>query len=230
MRGLATAVLAVAAVVALLAAKGGVDFTSEQFFRFGMDQADAEGILQNEENWKIMYRVDTTQTADIACVYQGTVYYQLGFYKGRCYSLEKRAELPLEQVDPVFEFYKGKLGETPEAARSQDQKLMFARWSMKDREISVTGSERESGIYMLTYEEQDPIAAGDARHAQEQELGSAPQEVDPITGKPRPVTQTGGGEQQAGQAKNPPKQDGGKDKDQPPPRDDDDSDGDGGIA
>jgi hypothetical protein len=176
------------AMMALTSAKGGVDFTSERFFRFGMEQSAAEAVMQDEKNWKIMYRVDTTQTCSIACVYQGLVFYQVNFYQGRCYLMEKRAEVPLEQVDPTFQYYLDKLGKTDEMTSSSDEKLVFSRWTAKDRETSLTAAARDTGIYMMTYEEQDPIAAQDAEHAMDEELGNAssnPQDVDPITGKPR---------------------------------------------
>ena len=154
-----------------------------------------------------MYRVDTTQTTTIACVYDGQVFYQLGFYQGRCYSLEKRAELPQAQVDPAFKYYLDKLGKTDEMTSSSDDKLYFSRWTTKDREISLTAAAREEGIYMLTYEEKDPIAEMDAQHVMDEELQSGPQDVDPITGKPRPMAPKEG--EKDGQAQ--PKDDGKKD-------------------
>jgi len=177
-----------AACFLLLAAKGAkpqVEFTHENYFRFGMSLADAENALKQSKDFKIAYRVDTTQTSDLACVYQGAVYYRLSFYQGRCYSMEKRAELPQDQVDTIFEYFKGKLGATPEATRSQDMSLMYARWKFKDRDISLTGSVRSSGLYMITYEEVDNETAGEAKRVQEDELQSMPQETDPLTGKPR---------------------------------------------
>jgi len=48
----------------------------------------------------------------------------------------------------------------------------------------------------VTYEEVDPIKRGDALHARESEMQNTPMEVDPITGKPRPVTH--GQDQQSG--------------------------------
>jgi hypothetical protein len=205
--------IAVIAWMALLlalvvSAKGGVDFTNERFFRFGMDQADADEVIANEKDWKVLYRVDTTQTTTIACVYGEQVFYQLGFYQGRCYSLEKRAELPQAQVDPSFKYYLDKLGKTDELTSSSDEKLLFSRWTTKDREISLTAAAREAGIYMLTYEEKDPIAEMDAQHVMDEELQSGPQEVDPITGKPKPLAPKEG-DDKGGQAK--PKDDGKKD-------------------
>ncbi len=183
-----SALCAAVAVLVLISAKGGIDFTTERFFRFGMEQTAAEAVLQDAKNWKIMYRVDTTQTCSIACVYQETVFYQVNFYQGRCYLMEKRATVAQEQVDPTYQYYLDKLGKTDEMASSADEKLVFSRWTAKDREISLTAAAREAGIYMMTYEEQDPIAAQDAEHAMDEELNnpsSNPQDVDPITGKPR---------------------------------------------
>lgn len=177
-----------AAMLVLLSAKGGIDFTTERYFRFNMEQSAAEEVLQDEKNWEIMYRVDTTQTCSIACVYQGAVFYRLSFYQGRCYSMEKRAEVPVAQVDAAFKYYLDKLGQTDEMATSADEKLVFSRWTAKNRELSLTAAARATGIYMLTYEEQDPLIAQDAEHAMDEELGNAnsnPQDVDPITGKPR---------------------------------------------
>jgi hypothetical protein len=182
------------ALALVISAKGSVDFTNERFFRFGMSQADADEAIANEKDWKVLYRVDTTQTSTIACVYQEQVFYQLGFYQGRCYSLEKRAELPQAQVDPSFKYYLDKLGKTDELTSSSDEKLLFSRWTTKDREISLTGAAREDGIYMLTYEEKDPIAEMDAQHVMDEELQGGSQEVDPITGKLRPLAPKEGDE------------------------------------
>lgn len=196
------------ALALVISAKDSVDFTNERFFRFGMNQADADAAIANAKEWKVLYRVDTTQTTSIACVYQGLVFYQLGFYQGRCYSLEKRAELPQAQVDPSFKYYLDKLGKTDELTSSSDEKLLFSRWTTKDREISLTAAARENGIYMLTYEEKDPVAEQDAQHVMDEELQNGPQEVDPITGKPKPVAPNDSGDS-GGQSK--PKEDGKKD-------------------
>lgn len=197
-----------AALALVISAKDGVDFTNERFFRFGMNQADADEAIANGKEWKVLYRVDTTQTTSIACVYQGLVFYQLGFYQGRCYSLEKRAELPQAQVDPSFKYYLDKLGKTDELTSSSDEKLLFSRWTTKDREISLTAAARENGIYMLTYEEKDPIAEQDAQHVMDEELQGGSQEVDPITGKPKLQAPKDGGEDK-GEPN--PKEDGKKD-------------------
>lgn len=196
------------ALALVISAKDSVDFTNERFFRFGMNQADADEAIANEKDWKVLYRVDTTQTTTLAVVYQGLMFYQLGFYQGRCYSLEKRAELSQAQVDPSFKYYLDKLGKTDELTSSSDEKLLFSRWTTKDREISLTAAAREDGIYMLTYEEKDPIAEQDAQHVMDEELQSGQQDVDPITGKPRPLAPKDGDENEA-QPK--PKEDGKKD-------------------
>lgn len=174
--------------LALLGAKGAKpqqEFTHEDNFSFGMSITDAEAALKKSKDFRIAYRVDTTQTSDMACVYKEAIYYRLSFYQGRCYSMEKRAEVPQEQIDPVFTYFKGKLGATPEATRSQDQRLLYVRWTFKNREISLTGSARSNGAYMITYEEVDNETAGEARRVQEDELQNMPQEADPLTGKLR---------------------------------------------
>jgi hypothetical protein len=193
------AILALLAALAFCcAAKGGVDFINERFFRFGMDQGDAETVLTDAKNWKIMYRVDTTTASSIACVYQGQLFYQVDFYQGRCYRVEKRAELPQEQVDPTYKYYLDKYGDktqmSPEGkgdiveiSTSSDEKLVFARWNKKDRVISLTADARDAGVYLVTYEEYDPITQMDAEHEMDQEINNSPQEVDPITGKARPI-------------------------------------------
>jgi hypothetical protein len=183
----------------LTGARRATGFGEDDVLTYGMSLADAEKVVGKDgksKDWVIVYRIDTTQTCDVACVYQKTTYYRLGFYQGTCYSLEKRAEVPGDSVESVFARFKEINGETPENAHSADGSLMFARWALKTRDVALTAQRRDDGTYTVTYEEVDPIKRGDALHARESEMQNTPMEVDPITGKPRPVTH--GQDQQSG--------------------------------
>lgn len=194
MRSLCAFVIACGVCCVVLAARNAADFTEERFFRFGMSLADADAVLRDEDNWQVAYRIDTPSTADIACAWQEDVIYMVRFYQGRCYAMEKRTEVDFDEVERVFRFFDEKLGETPEATQSSELELLFSRWTLEDREISVTAYAYEGQSYMLTYEELDPLVVGEARHAQEQELESAPAAADPITGGPRRVGEGDAGE------------------------------------
>jgi len=164
------------------------DFTDEPYFRFGMELSAADKTLNDTKNWEIGYRIDTPQTSEIACRYSKQAVYLLRFYQGRCYHLEKRADVPADKIDAVFSFYKQLFGDTPEASRSSQGDLYFARWTQRKRDIELTAYERVPGTYSVIYQEVDNDTEGEALRVQEQELESQPSEIDPVTGKPRPAT------------------------------------------
>jgi hypothetical protein len=172
---------------------GGKSETSERLsfgaathFNFDMEQQDAEEILQGED-WQILFRIDTTSVSEIAAVYKEQLFYRLGFYGGRCYSLEKRAEVPGSEVEAAFKSYGERYGETREATRNDSGSLVFSRWLLKGRELSLmsSASHSDNGLYKLTAEEVDPDTASQARHAQERELSELPLSIDPLTGRAR---------------------------------------------
>jgi len=205
----------------LTGARRATGFGEDDVLTFGMSLADAEKVVGKSgksKDWVIVYRIDTTQTCDMACVYQKTTYYRLGFYQGTCYSVEKRAEVPADSVEGIFAHFKELHGDTPENAHSADGSLMYARWALKTRDVALTAQRRDDGSYVMTYEEVDPVKRGDALHAQESELQNTPMEVDPITGKPRPSThsqdQQSGGDNSGGDDKKAkePKKGGGDEK------------------
>jgi hypothetical protein len=198
-------IVILAAAMLLLAggrsfARDEADFTGADLFRFNMQLADADAVLQDAKRWEVAYRIDTPSTNEIACRLDQTVMYLLRFYEGRCYHFEKRADIPEDQVDPLFSFYKQQYGETPEATKSSDDNLFYAHWMLKDRDIEITAYTRNNGTYAVIYQEFDPKTEGEALRVQESEVQQAPTEVDPITGQPRPIKhseqQQQGGEQQ----------------------------------
>lgn len=191
MRGkLITMAAALLALGLLCSAKPGkgTDFAAEGPLRFGMEISAAEKLIAGKD-WKVTYRVDTPSTSEIACVYRDEVFYLIGFFEGKCYSVEKRVHADKAEVERVFDYYAAQLGETGEATQSDDGSLYFARWDKERREISLTADQGSGDVYKLTYEEEDILTVGDARRAQMDELGSQPQAVDPITGKARILPQ-----------------------------------------
>jgi hypothetical protein len=169
------------------------ELIKERLLKYGIEQGKALEVIDDADDWDIAYEISTPSTFDLACRYKEDLYFQARFYLGRCYYIEKRLEVEEEQVEPVFSHFRDKLGDTPEAAQSHDGRLSFSRWSTDDREVSLTAYRRESGKYLVTYEEFEPEIIGLARHVQEQELDELPVEHDPITGRDRPAH--GGGEE-----------------------------------
>jgi hypothetical protein len=149
---------------------------------------DADAVLADERNWEVAYRIDLGLTTDIACRWNRQVVYTLRFYQGRCYSIEKVGMADRSTVEQTFNYFADNLGPTPEFTRSRDGRLFFGRWKLPDRDIALTGHQREQGVYLLTYEEYDPLVEGEARHYQEQQLRNVETEIDPITGEQRVVT------------------------------------------
>ena len=214
-------------------------FLEQDQLQFGMELAQAQKQMTDEKNWEIAYRIDTPSTNDIACRFKQDVMYLAQFYMGRCYSLEKRAVVSKDEALTIFQHYTEVLGPTPEITNSRDQKLLFGRWSLKDREIELTAYEHHTGEYMAIYTEFDPLVQGEAVRTRESELQSQPTTIDPITGKPVPLPQDpqaegsgeGNGQNDGGQTgdeagnkeaeKKPEGQDE-KDDPPPPPPDDDD--------
>lgn len=181
------AVCALISVPVLAADDFAEELTKQKLLRYGMEQSEALKMLENEDDWDIAYRINTPSTTDIACRYQEKLYFQVRFYLGRCYYIEKRVECEETGLEGVFEHFHEQLGEAREATQSHDGKLLFSRWESDDRETTLTAHRRQSGKYMITFEEFEPEVIGIARHVQESELESMPTEHDPITGKERPA-------------------------------------------
>ncbi len=163
------------------------ELIKERLLKYGIEQERALELIEDEDDWDIAYRISTPKTFDLACRYKEDLYFQARFYLGQCYYIEKRLEVEQEELEPVFDHFHDELGDSPEAAQSHDGRLLFSRWRGDDREVSLTAYRRESGKYVITYEEFEPEIIGVARHVQEQELEELPTEHDPVTGKERPA-------------------------------------------
>lgn len=153
--------------------------------KYGMALEEAEQVLADEASWRIAYRVDTPSTAEIAAQWQDSVFYLARFYDGRCYSLEKRAQVQRAEVDALIELYIQTYGTTPDASQDRDGRLIYARWNRSEREVSIYATRGEGETYKLMYEEADPVVRSSARRTQEQELATLPRETDPLTGRIR---------------------------------------------
>jgi hypothetical protein len=151
--------------------------------RYGMELAEADKVVGDQAMWHTAYRVDTATTSEFAAVWSGEVFYHLRFLDGKCCYIEKRAEVEPEAVDQLIQMYRGVYGDSPEATSSRDGRLIFSRWQVPNREITINAVGR-NGKYKLFYEEFDPVSVGDVRVAQEKELGDQA-ETDPLTGKLR---------------------------------------------
>ena len=151
--------------------------------RFGMQLDDASKVIGDAAMWRIAFRVDTQSTCEFAAVWSGQVFYHLRFLDGKCVYIEKRAEVGPEEIDRLLQMYRGVYGDSPEATSSHNGQLIFSRWKEVDREITISAVGHE-GKYKLFYEEFDPVAIGDARVAQDKELGDGA-DTDPLTGKLR---------------------------------------------
>ena len=178
---------AVAFLPIYAAAQGAEDLVKDKLLRFGMLQEQALEMVDGNDDWQVAYRISTPSTLDLACRYKEVMFFQARFLNGRCYYIESRFEAEVADIEQVFEHYRGKLGDSPEATQSRDAKLMFARWNTDNLDLSLTAYRRDSGLYVLTYEEFEPETIGVARYTQEKEMESLPMEIDPITGQPRPV-------------------------------------------
>lgn len=229
MRIAAAVVLVVSVVLLCTAAKEKqVDFITEGQFAYGMEIAEANKRLEgDEENLAVMYRVDTPSTNEFACVYKETEFYRVRFFEGRCYFIERRAELDGDRVPELFTQFGEVYGETPESTQSRDQRLWYGHWMLKDRDVELTAYQRDGDVFVITYQEFEPLTVGEALRMQEQELGSGPMEVDPVTGKLRPAQhqvedeeQSAEGEEGEAEAEG----EGEEEGEEPPPDDDDDWD------
>jgi hypothetical protein len=172
-------------------AKGakGSRFLEQDQLQFGMDLAAAQKLVADTKQWEIAYRIDTPSTNDLACRYQEDVMYLAQFYQGQCYSVEKRAVVTKDEAMEIFKHYTELLGPTPEITNSRDERLLYGRWTLKDREIELTAYEHHTGEYMAIYNEYDPLVRGEAITARDSEVQSQPTTIDPITGKPVPIKQ-----------------------------------------
>jgi hypothetical protein len=163
------------------------ELADDGLLRYGMELGQAREAIADEDDWDIAYQIATPSTFDLACRYKEELYFQARFYLGRCYFIEKRLEVAAEETEPLFTHFHDKLGEPDEATQSHDGRLAFARWSSDDREVTLTAYRRDSGLYVMTYEEFEPEVVGIARQVQERELDELPVEHDPLTGKDRPA-------------------------------------------
>jgi hypothetical protein len=141
--------------------------------------------LENEDDWDIAYRISTPSTMDVSCRYKEQLYFQARFYKGRCFFVEQRMEVTLEEASAVFDRYFDEYGESPEATQSSDGRLFFARWDKDGRELLLTADMRTNGNYILTLEDMLPEVIGEANRVQEKEISEMPSDVDPVTGRVR---------------------------------------------
>jgi hypothetical protein len=153
--------------------------------KFGMAQDAAERVISDKDLWAVAYRIDTASTAEIAAVWKGTVFYIAKFYNGRCYSIEKRAEVTKEEVEKIIRLYTESYGTTPEATEDREGRMLYARWTRPDKEISLNAIRGRGGLYKLIHEERDTMVYAEARVAQEREMLQQPTEEDPLTGKRR---------------------------------------------
>ncbi|MCC7477763.1 hypothetical protein IT575_04830 [bacterium] len=160
-------------------------FLSNEPFSYQMSLEDAEKLVSDPEKWKVVFRIDTTSTTDLAVVYQRQFFWRISFYRGSLYAIEKRGEVEPELVEATFKAMGEKFGESREATRSEDGDLVYSRWRLDNLEVALTASREPDGRYRITYEEADRDMLSTARRKQEQELQAAPGDIDPITGKPR---------------------------------------------
>jgi len=205
-----------------------VDFITDGQFAFGMELAEANQRLEKDEkNLAVMYRVDTPSTNEFVCVYKETEFYRVRFFEGRCYFIERRAEIDAGRVPELFTQFGEAYGETPESTQSRDQRLWYGHWMLQDRDVELTAYQRDGDLYVVTYQEFEPLTVGEALRVQETELGSGPMEVDPVTGKLSPAqhqveddeqSAEGEGEGEESEAEG----EGEEEGEEPPPEDDDD--------
>jgi hypothetical protein len=151
--------------------------------RYGMDLEEANRVVSDPAMWRVAYRVDTDTTTEFAAAWSGSVFYKVRFLDGKCCYIEKRAEVEAEEVDQLLQMYRAVHGDSREATSNRDGTLIFSRWQLPQREITISAVGRH-GKYKLFYEEFDPVQVGDVRVAQERELGERT-ETDPLTGQQR---------------------------------------------
>jgi hypothetical protein len=226
MRVLAIITVVFLAVALLTAAKQSVDFLDEAQFSYGMSITDADRRLADgDKDFVMLYRVDTPSTIQFACTYKETEFYTARFYQGVCFYIERRSETDATGVESIFRSFSELHGETPDSTRSRDQHLWYSHWMMRDRDVELTASQRDGEIFIVTFEEYDPLVMGEALSTLEQEVGNTTYEIDPLTGKPRPSSHPQEGDESAenGDAEQEASDDdGGEDDEDPPPEDDDD--------
>ena len=236
MRATAGLWLGVCVLALLVAARGQPDITEASYFWYGMDYGQAQSVLEDERDWEVLGELSTPSTSEIRCIWREEVLYIVRFYQGRCYHLEKRAEISAEAVNETFTYYLSTIevdddrGEYLDAmpapdggvqpVHNEDMSLLFCRWNLMSREIELTAQAHEDGSYMVFYEEFDPLVRSEAEHTRQQELQTTPQVVDPITGQPRAAP----GQEHSGEGQEGEGQDEDEQEPPPPPPDDDDDD------
>jgi len=166
MRYLVLALILAATALLVTAAKkkDRVEFLGNSQFRYGMAQSEASDRFGDpekpNEDYQVLYRVDTPSTAEFGCVYKSQELYLVRFYEGECFFIERRAEILFDEVQEVFDFFNKLYGSTPEATQSRDSRLLYARWMLKDRDIEISAHQREGNAYIMTYQEVDPMLLG----------------------------------------------------------------------
>ncbi|MDQ3022766.1 MAG: hypothetical protein M3R04_00040 [bacterium] len=180
---LLTSLLLLLALTAPVMAKDKPQPLDSAPLRYGMELSAAEEVIADAAMWRTAYRIDTETTCELAAIWSGSVYYHLKFLDAKCCYVEKRAEVGPQEVEQLLQMYRAVYGDSPEASSSQDGRLIFSRWVLPEREVTISAVGRH-GRYKLFYEEFDPVGIGEVRVAQERELGQT-SSTDPLTGRTR---------------------------------------------
>jgi hypothetical protein len=159
---------------------------------YGMALAQANALLEDALNYELAYRVDTPSTADIFVRFQQHTLYLGHFLDGECVSVEKRAVVSAEAMQGMFDAYRAKLGAPGEGADSTDSRSHYAKWVWPERVLELSASARSDGSYLLSHEEYDPERMREAVLLQQRELREQPQQADPLTGQPLPLSRQPG--------------------------------------
>jgi hypothetical protein len=192
MRNLSIAILLLIATGLAPTAGNAADFLADGQFRYGMSYGEADALLAKREgDFIIQYRIDTASTNEIVCIYNESEFYRIRFFQGYCYFIERRAEAASGEIAGLFDQFIEKYGDSPEITQSSDRQLWYGRWMFNDRDIELTAYTGHEDMYILTYQEFDPILLGEALYTQEQEVLGGSVQVDPITGQPRLVPSEG---------------------------------------
>jgi len=176
-------VVLLAVAVTAAPARAEIALLEEGRIQYGASIVDVnKQLADNEDDFIVQFRIDTPSTNEIACIYNETEFYHARFYRGQCYYIERRMEVPFEEVPVLFDQFGETYGQTPEVTQSRDQHLWYARWMLKNREIELTAYSRTEELFFISYNEFDPMLLGEALYVQEQEVQSGVV-IDPITGR-----------------------------------------------
>jgi hypothetical protein len=157
-------------------------------FYFGMPLASADALLQDTTDYELAYRVDTPSTADVFVRFRQHTLYLGHFLNGECCSVEKRAIVGADDMQRMFDAYLARLGTPTESADSTDGRTHYAKWAWRDRVLELSANARTDGAYLLAHEEYDPERSREAVLLQQRELREMPQQADPLTGQPLPLS------------------------------------------